>query len=722
MMQQEETITSGRPVNSTGRILIVKITLLCFLVVIVIRLTKIQIIDSWKYQEIAKQQYQEKVPLPANRGSIYDCNGNILVSNTRLVSYAADPKMIGDDAEAVASQFASIFHKPAESYLAKLKTEKRFVWLERELMPDLERSKLINKFEGVVELDEPRRLYHYDDFATQTIGFTSIENTGLSGIELQFNEYLQGRDGYVIMQRDGLGRKRPSVDYPRIDPVDGNMITLTLDFQLQSIVQEELKRGVETNNALGGIAVMLDPHTGEVLAMASYPTINPNKLENVDMAATRNRPLTDMFEPGSTFKLVLTSAAVDQKIHTASDKVYAEKGVYKKNGRIIRDTEPHCMMTLQEALEASSNIAMAKFSDDVGKEKFFRYARDYGFGMQTGIELPGEINGKLKKLSLWSPATLNSMAYGYEVGVTPIQLVSAYAALANGGELMKPFVVKKIVDKTGALLYEGKPEKIRRVISEETARQLLPMFEGVVERGTGKNVKLQSVRIAGKTGTASKLNDQGYSKENYLASFIGFFPVENPKIVLLVMIDTPRAGKIFGGLVSGPVFRAIAERIINTWEPQSSNLPENIIAKQNVESSQQGNEITVPDVRYLDRTFAQEILASSGMTVDWKGEGNLVINQTPAPGVRIAKSDHLQVILDSNEEQSTQPSIARMPELRGYSIRRAINVLASDGCDIYVNGCGVVVRQSLPSGEKMKPGSRIILWCEPRMPIAMEAK
>ncbi|MGD0337314.1 MAG: penicillin-binding transpeptidase domain-containing protein [Bacteroidota bacterium] len=692
-----------------GRVLLLKIILLVFLVIVLARLVKIQVLDSSKYQEIAKRQYEVKVSIPAIRGGIYDRNGNVLVSNTRMVSYAADPKIIGDDINHVAEVFAGVFQKPASVYINKLQTPKRFVWLERRVPPNQARRIAIDEIEGVVELDEPQRLYHYDDLAGQILGVTNIDNVGLSGIELQFDKVLKGTDGFVIMQRDGLGRKRPSVDYPRIDPIDGNNVTLTIDFTFQSVVQEELKRGVEANNANGGIAVMLQPKTGEVLAMATYPAVKPNDISEEDTNKIRNRPLTDMFEPGSTFKIVVASAALEEKLHRPADRINAEGGVYKTSGRTIRDTHGYRMLTFQEGMEYSSNIVMAKISDDVGSEKLFRYARDFGFGIPTGIELPGEIGGQLKKPAQWSKTTLNTMAYGYEVGVTPIQIASAYAAVANGGELMKPFIIRKAADKNGNVLFERTPEKIRKVISQETAQTLTSFFEGVVERGTGKDVKINGVRIAGKTGTASKLGPGGYSKDDYVASFVGFFPVEDPQVVLLVMIDRPHSGQYYGGMVSGPVFRAIAERIINLSDPQ----PHPEIYKHYARQQSNGERVTVPDVRYLGIDLASSMCRSAGLAVQYTGSGNIVASQNPAAAVEAARNDKVQLVL-AEPQRVTNKKIINTPDLRGLSIRRAVNALKLEGLDAVVNGNGIVIRQAPTPGEIIRQGNYVQFWCEPR--------
>ncbi len=695
-----------------GRILVLKIALLALVAVVLGRLVKIQILDAARYQEMAKRQYEVKVGLPAMRGSVYDRNGNVLVSNTRTVSYAADPKMIGDEARHVAKVFSNVFRKSESFYLEKLGSAKRFVWLERHVKPDEARRIALGDIDGVVELEEPQRLYHYDDFAGQVLGFTDIDNNGISGVELQCEEVLRGSDGFVVMQRDGLGRKRPSVDYPRVDPTDGNDVTLTLDFAYQSIVQEELKRGVEQNNAQGGMAVMLRPQTGEILAMATYPSVHPASIDANQIANFRNRPLTDMFEPGSTFKIVVASAALEDKLHKPGDTFFAENGVYHTGSRTIRDTHKYGTLSFMEAMELSSNIVMAKISDEVGPERFFRTARDFGFGMPTGVELPGEIGGQLKRPSQWSGTTLNTMAYGYEVGVTPIQIAAAYGAIANGGVLMRPFIIRKAARKDGTMLFERSPEEIRRVVSEETARTLTSFFEGVVEQGTAKNVKLDGVRIAGKTGTAMKLGDAGYSKEDYLSSFVGYFPADDPKVVLLVMIDTPRAGQYYGGLVAGPVFKAIAGRIINLSD--AVQRPE--IARQYARDIPANERVTVPDVRFLGADAATAILTGAGATVSVAGSGTIVADQRPATGIEIARNDRVEITLADPSAEGGDTGgrgPVQVPDCRGLTLRRALNALTIRSLDGSVNGSGIVVRQEPSPGDAARRGARVTLWCEP---------
>lgn len=710
----------------SGRFFLLKLSLALFFVLIALRLVQIQVIESGRYQAIARKQYEQRFILPAIRGNLYDREGNVLASNSMFVSFAADPKIVGDRANSVAEKFARTFGKPKSFYLSKLRdangpsTKKRFVWLERRVKPDLAKKLESTKLEGIVVINEPKRLYHYDELAGSLIGFTDIDNRGISGIELQFEQELRGRDGSVVMQRDGLGRARPSADYPQIDPVNGNHVILTIDLKYQAIVEEELKRGLEANKADAGLAVMLNPKTGEILALANVPGVNPNEFSKYNMAAAKNRVVTDMFEPGSVFKVVTGAAAYEYNLVDPHQRFNAEHGTMKislPGGkiRLIKDTKEHDVLTFQEAIEVSSNIVMAKVSPLIGPERFFRQARDFGFGIPTGVDLPGEVRGRLKKPQEWSGTSLQTMAYGYEVAATPLQIAAAYAAVANHGILMKPYIVSQIKNQDGEVVREHKPQMIRRVISEETARLLTEAFEGVVERGTAKDVRVAGMRIAGKTGTSRKYIDGKYSDQSYTSSFVGFFPVEDPQIVCLVMMDNPRAKGYYGGVTAGPVFRAIAERIINTssrFAPTSRTTNGNVKLAHAPETARQFG-VTVPDVRNVQKTIAEKILEGHGLKVESFGDGDVVVRQSPEAGSRVEPGDAVKIMLLGESKTDTNGLIT-VPDLRGMSVRRAVNRLVVDDLEARVEGSGVVVQQVPAPGMKVSNGTTVRLLCEPR--------
>ncbi len=692
------------------RMMWVKIVLLLAFVVVVLRLVQVQVFEAGTYQEIAKHQSEVSVPLPAARGNIYDRNGTLLVSNSMMVSLAADPKLLGSDAGTLVMRLTKAFNHPRGYYLDKLDDGRRFVWLERRVTPQIAREVTASNLDGLIQLEEPRRLYHYEQVAGQVIGLTDVDNKGLSGLELECNDVLQGRDGSMVMRRDALGRRRQSVDDPRIDPVNGRSIVLTIDVSYQAIAEEELRKGVEKAKADGGIVIMLDPATGEVLAMASFPGMDPNEPASATPELMKNRAIMDMFEPGSVFKVVTASAALEHHLVAPDQKFSAENGAYhvpmgKGKVRTINDTHPYGMLSFREALEVSSNIVFAKISNVIGAERLYTMARNYGFGIETGIDLPAEVRGELKRPDEWSGATLNSMAFGYEVGVTPIQIACAYAAVANNGTLMKPFIIRQILDDRGQVLAEKRPEVIRTVVSKETAKTLTSFFEGVVERGTGVGAKLPGVAVAGKTGTSRRYVDGKYETGNFTASFVGYFPADDPKVVCLVMLDHPRLGGYTGGTQSAPIFKGIAEKVFAT----SARFGR----KDNSSVADRG--YVVPDVTMLAVDAARAILTGQGYDVSVEGNGDIVTKEQPEPGSHVEKGSDVRLIANAGKPASLQAGMTVVPDLRGLSMRRAINRLATNQLDGQLTGSGVVSAQSPSPGTQVRPGSRVLVRCAPRL-------
>ena len=643
---------------------------------VIFRLVRLQVVDARMYRDIAARQYQMKVALPGARGLLYDRNGNALASNSLFVSFAADPKSAAEDVETVAGTFAKVFGKPKQYYAEKLRADSRFAWLERQVPAEYLRKIEPGELPGVVVRYEPKRLYHNDHVAGQLVGFTDIDNHGVSGVELEFDRELRGVDGYVVFQRDGTGRARPAVDYPRVEPSNGHDIYITIDLPLQSIVEEELKKGIEGSKSEGGLALVLQPWTGEVLAAAQYPTLTPSEYFLSETKDQRLRAVTDVFEPGSVFKVVTASAALEYGVVKPQQQFYAEMGTYVVaigNGhtRKITDTHEYGWLTFRQAMAYSSNIVMAKVSDIVGAERFYKTARDYGFGIPTGIELPGEVKGTLKHPSQWWSTSLNSMAYGYDVGVTAMQIAAAYGAVANGGTLMKPYILRKEVDASGQIVRETHPEVIRRVISEGTAGTLKSFFSDVVEYGTAKPAKLAVVTVAGKTGTSRKYAEGKYETGNYTASFVGFFPVEHPAMVCLVMLDHPQGGSYTGGTVSAPVVRMIAERSVSTSD------------------------------------LYAEILTSKepGAAPDRAGSE---AQSPPAPQAPPPEAKTRAVLQES-----------AVPDVTGFSVRRAVALLIAQNLDPVVKGSGIVVAQNPSAGRPATKGMKVVLTCQPKQFTAL---
>jgi cell division protein FtsI/penicillin-binding protein 2 len=710
-----QAISTGAAVRGRGRLLLLKIGLLAAFALIAGRLVHVQVLKASYYRDMARRQYEVRERLPAARGNIYDRNGRAVVSNAVGISFAADPQMMGEDAGEAAGRFARAFHQSRIAYLDKMMARgRRFVWLERRVKPQFSKTIRTEEIKGLVEIQEPLRLYHYEHLGGQVIGCTDIDNKGLSGLELHLDSYLRGNEGYVVFQKDGRGKPRPSVDYPRLDPTVGCSATLTLDIEYQTIAEEELARGIERTGAESGLVVMMDPATGEILAMAHVPSMDPANPAADGQDVMRNRVISDLFEPGSVFKLVTASAALERGIVKPGQKFDAEQGkysVYLASGNlrnVITDTHPYGIITFQQAMELSSNIVMAKVSDRIGSEQLYTTARNFGFGTETGVDLPGEINGDLKRPNQWSGTTLNTMAYGYEVGVTPLQIASAYAAVANRGVLMKPFVVRKVVSAEGEVVMETQPQVVRRVISAATARILTEFFEGVVLRGTARAAAVPGLRVAGKTGTARKFLDGKYEVGRNTSSFVGYFPADEPRMVCLVMLDHPHIGGTTGGEASAPIFRQIAAKVY-AMSGRFSRVPSAVMAA--------GDSRLVPDVVSLTTGVAREILENRGFAVALSGTGGVVRGQSPVAGAAAGRGAVITLV--ATEIRPALPGYSLVPDLRGMPLRRAINTLVAHQLDVGISGSGVVTSQQPVAGRQVKNGTRIAISCEPRSRVLL---
>ncbi len=691
-----------RPHRDARRLYLLGGLLLLGMVAIVVRLVKLQIVDHGYYAEQVRRQYESRVPLQAERGPLYDRNGNLLASTSASMSFAVDPTHVQNPRK-LAKVFATTFGEPYADWLQKITQRGRsFVWLRRKVTGALLDSLKNLDDDGLIKLKEPLRHFEYASVGAQGIGCTDIDNNGLNGVELFYNQQLRGTDGYIVMQRDARGHRRPDVDLPQMRPEHGNGLVLTLDINLQGIVEDELSKGVERAGAASGTAIALDPRTGEILAVASVPTYDPNDLRHADPAAIRVRAITDMYEPGSTLKVVTAAAALEEGVVTPGTMIDGEGGAYQLGPHVIRDEHPSGMMTFSEAMAHSSNIAFAKVAAKLSAPRFYKYVRDFGFGITSGVDLPGEARGDVKKPDQFEPQTQEFMSFGYQLAVTPLQLACAYAAVANGGVMMKPHLLKRRLDHDGQVIEEIAPEEIRRVVRRETADTLRDMLVGVVEHGTGSEARVEGLRIAGKTGTAQQMSGGSYSKSKYNASFVGYFPAEDPRIVLLVLLDSPTNG-YYGGQVAAPIFREIARRIAGVATVAPSPRPTTPGGVAAVATTI-GQRQHLPDLRGLDAGAARRVAEKYGYRVIVSGEGRYVAEQQPPAGSVIAA--HAVVTLAMGSAGN------RMPDLRTMSVRRAISVLGSCGIKPIVRGSGIVAAQSPPPGTPITGGNRtVVLEC-----------
>jgi cell division protein FtsI (penicillin-binding protein 3) len=696
-----------RPDRDPRRIYVAGTLLTIGLAVVTVRLAMLQIVHGSEYAEQARRQYESKVILQADRGPMFDRNGILLASNAVSISFAVDPKHV-ENPKKLAAAFAAALDEPEDIYLKKMETKgTSFVWLKRKvsgqalaMLKDLEDD-------GLIKINEPLRHFEYASLGAQAIGCTDIDNHGLSGVELYYDEALRGIDGYMVMQRDAKGHRRPDIDFPLSRPEHGEGLVLTLDINVQGIVEDELKKGVERAGAESGTAIALDPRTGEILAIATYPGFDPNNVKHADPAGIRVRAITDTYEPGSTMKTVTAAAAIEEGAVTTSEEIDGEGGTYQLGVHTIRDDHPAGMMTFRRSFEISSDIAFAKIASRLPGPRFYKYVRDFGFGIISGVDLPGEARGEVKKPSEFGEETQAFMAFGYQLSVTPLQLVSAYAAVANGGVMMKPHLLKRRLNRDGEVVEEVEPQEIRQVISQRTADTLRDLLVDVVENGTGREARIPGLRIAGKTGTSQQFANGTYSKSKYNASFAGFFPADDPKVALLVLLDSPQNG-YYGGQVAAPIFREIARRIVNATMEGSDPEPAIAAASDTVRTQpvRLAGRLHAPDLRGIDPEHARQIVEHAGLRIMVQGNGSFVATQTPAPGALI---DRLAVVTVGTAAPARPKT---MPDVRGMSLRRALNILNACRIQPRISGSGIVRGQAPAPATPLPTDSPVaILQC-----------
>ncbi|MCH7760779.1 penicillin-binding protein 2 [candidate division TA06 bacterium] len=534
----------------------------CFLLWLLLlsRLAYIQVVRGSAYGTEAENQHRVKVPLFPERGKILDRNGRLLAGSLEVNSIYALPSQLRDK-EKVAQKLAALGLGHSKKILSLLQRRKSFVWIRR----DVEKEKILQVrelgFEGIGIAKDRRRYYPRGKLAGNLLGFVGEDEVGLEGVEYEYDDLLKGEMGWAILQRGARGGLYPFPEYPDMPPRPGKKIFLTIDADIQSICEENLEKYVERFHAKGGSILCLNPKTGELLAMANSPGYDPNRNGRGAPGVWRNRIITDLFEPGSTFKVVIDAAAVEKEVVELEERVDDGSGVIVVSGRKIRDPKKHGPYTFQQAVERSSNAASVRIAHRVGKRDIYLFARNFGFGTRTGINLPGEANGVLPLPEEWSSIRFANIALGHGLSGTVLQLSMAFGAIANDGVLLEPRILLAVGNADRPP--EVEPRVVRRVISLETTKVMKILLSGVVERGTGRLASLPGLRIAGKTGTAQKvLESGGYSNDRLITSFVGFFPVENPILLIACIVDEPK-GNPWGATVPAPLFREITQKIVH---------------------------------------------------------------------------------------------------------------------------------------------------------------
>ncbi len=619
-----------------------------------LRLAWLQIVRHAELTTLAERQYSRAVVLQAQRGPIVDRNGAVLATSTPAESLFAQPRNIGDPVR-VAERLAPVIDVRASEIHAALTNGKAFLWLRRRLDPATVARVKALKEPGLGFFPEPIRLYPNRELAAHVIGFEGVDG-GLEGVERAWNAELAGTAGKAMVGRDALGR---DVMHQQMiePPVPGRGVMLTIDKTIQYLAEREIDAAYRRTGSKAAMAVAMDPRTGDILAIAIRPTFNPNTFRDVPSPDVwRDRAVTDPFEPGSTFKAILAAGALEEGVVKPDDRIYGENGKITIARTTIHDWKKQGWLTFSEVLQQSSNIGAIKVGLMLGRDRYYHYMTAFGFGAPTGVGLAGESRGRLREPERWSALSLPTMSIGQEVSVTALQMVTAFAAIANGGTLMQPRLVRAVFDERGREIRRFEPKAIRRVVSPPTIRTLTEILERVVDSGTGHLAVIPGYQVAGKTGTAQKLDPstRRYSRAPGVLSFVGFVPAEDARLVMLVMLDEPKNEK-WGSEAAAPIFSAIGREVLRYLEvPPSDGQPLQIVAGA----------------------------------------------ETPDARVRLVSTD----------TRAPDPSMARvMPDLTGQTLRQALAMLAPFSLQVAVEGHGRVTGQEPAAGAPVESTATVRL-------------
>lgn len=591
-----------------ARLAFVTIILVLGCGVVIHRLFTVQVMERERYMKRSRDQTQQRRIVQANRGAITDRFGRTLaVSIDETMSI--DPDVLG-------------VKEPAMKKSAQVK-----------------------------------RIYPLGDVAGSLLGYVGTDGYGLGGAELSFDGYLRGEDGWAILQKDGRNFRYRKIGLPEKAPRNGCDVALTVDINIQKITQTVIRQAVTQLRAKSGMCIVMNPQTGSILAMVDEPSFNPNMPGRTPIAQRCNRCIGSVYEPGSTFKIVTASIALEEKIKYENDLIYGDNGSYRIYDQVIRDHKPYGYLTFAKAITYSSNVCFAKVANEIGNDKFYRYVRDFGFGTRTAIDLPGEECGIVHPVKRWSGRTRVTMAIGQELSATLLQMVLPFAAVANGGVLVSPRILEKVISPDGQTIDSGSYRPVRRVLSESVASRLRVMLQDVVDNGTGKKAAMAHIAVAGKTGTSQKPDSSGYSQTRSWSSFIGFVPANDPKLLCGVVIDEP-ANDEMGGEAAAPIFKKIITQIISHPELE----------------------------------FAEEILKSGTVTVS-------------SPGLRVEATEGTDSCVTKTDAFNS------LPDCIGKDVRDAVNIVNGCGVKPFVVGYGIVNRQVPLAGTKIAPAASCTLFC-----------
>lgn len=641
--------------NIKYKSLTISFFMVAFWVVIVLRLFSVQVRNNETYCSYSLNMSHKKKEIKARRGLISDRNGKRLAINVKRYTLAVHPKYI-ENKKSMARNFSGFLNYSYSELLKKFSSNESFIWLDRDVSSAVADSirHYYRGHRGIYLEEKFKRKYPYNDLAGQTLGFTNVDNVGLEGLEKALEEQLAGKSGFRTFFRTGNGKYEPRPNLPYQPPVNGKNVALTIDIEYQNILHEEILTVLKEYKADKAMGILIDPNSGEILAMASAPVIDPNNYAIYPRENRKNILVTDVFEPGSTFKIITATAALEEGIVTPADTIDTDQGYIVIQRQTIHDHVQLPDMTFADVIRHSSNVGTIRVAQKMGKKTLFHYVRKFGFGVKSNLSLPGEVNGIMKDIDGWTPLRTAQISMGQGIGCTAIQLVYAYAAIANGGLMLQPQIIKSITNAQGRPIFTNNKTVLRRVASETTTATIRDLLLKTVEAGTGRNAQVLGMDIAGKTGTAQKIDPKGgYSDTDYIASFVGFFPARNPKLLCAVIVDNPRGPVYYGGSVAAPVVKNVFKRVVNLSD---------------------------------DLFFEEELHVE--MAVEDRG-----------------KQNREQTVIFTKQIQKTGMQSFPMPNLKGMSSLRAIQLCNARGLKINLKGSGKVVSQTPRKGEVIHPGT-----------------
>ncbi|HKM39757.1 MAG TPA: penicillin-binding transpeptidase domain-containing protein [bacterium] len=662
------------------------------------RLFYLQVLKNEKYRSAALAQRLHEIEIQPKRGLISDRNGKKLAINISLDSVVVNPGQI-DNIDNTAVALASALDLPIDRVKTRLSANTSFEYIARKIKPEKSKAVRALKLDGIYLVEESERFYPNGSLAAHTLGFAGIDNQGLEGLEVVYDRELRGSMGRFMGETDAINREIPGGEKLYLPSEDGCNLILTVDEVLQHIAEREADRVMEETQAKGAVVVIANPNTAEILALCNRPTFDLNDPLSSPEVNRRNLAIWYNYEPGSTFKIVTAAAALEEGVVQEQDGFYC-RGSMQVAGHNIACVASHGSQTFAEVVKNSCNVGFMTVGMRMPRETLYQYISGFGFGTAPGSGLPGEANGILLPITAVGPVEHANISFGQGIATTPLQMVCMMGAVANGGLLMKPQIVREIRAPNGVAVKLFSPQVVRQVVSTETASRLCKLLEAVVADGTGRGAQVPGYRLAGKTGTAQKIVDGRYVSDKHVASFVGFGPVDDPQLVVLILVDEPQ-GSYYGGVVAAPIFKNIMEDSLRYLSISPTEaLPEEMTEVK----------LRVPTVRNLTLAEARKTLEEQGFSYRVEGGGAIVIDQVPPPEA-VTTSD-TKVILICGDSRPA-PGLVTVPNLDGQTMRQAAQTLAEMGLTLKPIGTGLAVRQDPTPCGQVPPGTMITVEFEP---------